>query len=60
MKSVISYPKLEQDTVFQKNWQTYQLVLQENYNHHTKLYAKVPEYLETRFPVRVTHEPLHR
>lgn len=60
MTSVISYPKLEQDTVFQKNWQTYQVVLRENYNQHTKLYAKVPEYLQTRFPVRIIHERFHK
>ena len=54
MTSVSSFPKLEQDTVFQKNWQTYQIVLHENYNQHTKLYEKVPAYIQQRFPVQIS------
>ncbi|CAF4193231.1 unnamed protein product [Rotaria magnacalcarata] len=41
---------MEDDTIFKKNWQTYRVVLRENYNRHTQLYATVPTYIETRFP----------
>jgi len=53
MTSVISFPKLEQDTVFQKSWKTYQVVLKENYNQHKTLYANVPKYLNQRFQVGI-------
>jgi hypothetical protein len=51
MTAVVSPPKVEKDTIFQKNWETYQVVVRENYNQHTKLSAQVPDYLNARFPV---------
>ena len=53
MTSVMPFPKLEEDAVFQKNWETYQILLRENYLQHTKLYEKIPEYLQQRFPVKI-------
>jgi hypothetical protein len=53
MTSAISFPKLEEDTVFQKSWETYQILLGENYLQHTRLYEKVPEYLQQRFSVKI-------
>jgi hypothetical protein len=52
MTSAMSFPKLEEDTVFQEDWQTYQILLEEDYLQHTKLYEKVPEYLQQWFPVK--------
>ena len=56
MTSRLSFVKLEEDTVFQKNWLAYQIVLRENYNRHIELYEKIPEYLQQRFPVKITIE----
>lgn len=53
MTSKLSFLRLDEDTVFQKNWQAYQIVLRENYNRHAELYEKIPEYLQQRFPVKI-------
>jgi hypothetical protein len=51
MTAVVSPSKVEKDTLFQKNWETYQVVVRENYNQHINLSAQVPDYLNARFPV---------
>lgn len=47
-----SFPKLQEDTMFKKNWEAYQLVIRKDYLQHSTLHAKVPEYLQSRFSVR--------
>ncbi|CAF1627768.1 unnamed protein product [Adineta ricciae] len=49
MTSTLIFKNLEKDTIFQKQWQSYQLVINEDYNHHRVLYAKLPDYFKNRF-----------
>ena len=52
MTAAVVYQKLDNDTLFQKNWEIYQTIVRENYNQHKVLYAKVLEYLASHFSVK--------
>ena len=43
----------DDDTLSQKHWEIYQIMLQEDYCQLTILYTKVPDYIASHFPVRI-------